>query len=68
MINIKRTGGVCTPHKTSTQASILIANPFGRSAIAYINGHTCIIPMRTVSVRYKHPRTQFISLMGGVNA
>lgn len=59
MINIKHSGQRATSILPRT-ASLVIANPFGKSAIAYVNGHTCIIPMHTVSVTYKRPRTQFI--------
>lgn len=43
-------------------ASLLVANPFGRSAIAYVNGHTTIIPLRTIAIKYKRPRTTFVDM------
>ena len=60
MINIKRASNTCALPPLPQQASFLMANPFGKSAIAFVNGHTCIIPMRTVKVTFKRPRTQFV--------
>lgn len=48
-------------------ATIVVANPFGNSAIAYVAGNDgegwkCITPMQTIGIKYKQPRTQFITL------
>lgn len=51
-----------TPAQTPRSADWIIANPFGNSAIAHVNGHTVIVPMRTIHIKYKQPRTQFITL------
>jgi hypothetical protein len=38
------------------------ANPFSQRVLAWVNGTTIYMPLFGVSVRWKHPRTKFITL------
>ena len=55
-----------TPRPATTADSstpqVQITSPWGQASIAWANGKTVFAPLFKITVRRKHPRTQFITL------